>query len=70
MKIVYMGLICCTIFNYLATIFCYLRIKAFLKANMQTDVVHGVNRKTLNNIIRSMLIQVRKFSIFESMMHF
>ena len=59
MKIVYVGEISIVIFLYFATIYCYWRIKAYLKANMQMDVVHGVKRKTLKNIIRSMLIQVK-----------
>jgi hypothetical protein len=56
-----------SMFGYLATIICYWRIKAFLKANMQINVVHGVKRKTLKNIIGSMLIQVNwmfYYSIF------
>jgi hypothetical protein len=57
-KALSVGIFVLLFFSYLATIICYQRIKAFLKANMQTDVVHGVNRKTLNKIIRSMLIQV------------
>jgi hypothetical protein len=57
-KALSVGIFVLLFFSYLATIICYQRIKAFLKANMQTDVVHGVNRKTLNKIIQSMLIQV------------
>jgi hypothetical protein len=58
LKALSVGIFVLIIFSYFATIVCYQRIKAFLKANMLEDVVRGMKRKTLNKIIRSMLIQV------------